>query len=262
MIIQMDAWNIRERDGWGQTQRLRQAGQEPERWHWVYTGTCFRLDHCAETAGGRPVISQRGFVATREGIDALRQQLHAEAMRRGLGQAAGVLVIADGAVWIWRLADDRFPEARQRLDFYHAVQHLSAVGKALCGDDKDKFQQWLRPLIKQLKHQSAIKVISQLEEILQTMPAGAAAAEVEKEVNYLREHRHRMDYRAGSRRAEPIGSGAIESTCRQAQCRFKRPGQYWSQQGDEALLCLETFWRNGRWHLLFPHNRHFDLSKN
>jgi hypothetical protein len=262
MIIQMDAWNIRERDGWGQTQRLRQAGQEPERWHWVYTGTCFRLDHCAETAGGRPVISQRGFVATREGIDALRQQLHAEAMRRGLGQAAGVLVIADGAVWIWRLADDRFPEARQRLDFYHAVQHLSAVGKALFGDDKDKFQQWLRPLIKQLKNQSAIKVISQLEEILQTMPAGAAAVEVEKEVNYLREHQHRMDYRAGSRRGEPIGSGAIESTCRQAQCRFKRPGQYWSKQGDEALLCLETFWRNGRWHLLFPHNRHFDLSKN
>jgi hypothetical protein len=23
--------------------------------------------------------------------------------------------------------------------------------------------------------------------------------------------------------------------------------------GDQALLCLETFWRNGRWHELFPH---------
>jgi hypothetical protein len=41
-----------------------------------------------------------------------------------------------------------------------------------------------------------------------------------------------------------------------------RPGQYWSQQGDEALLCLETFWRNDRWHLFFPHHRLFDLSKN
>src|ERR1700722_17722670 len=142
-------------------------------------------------------------------------------MRRGLGQAAGVLVIADGAVWIWRLADDRFPEARQRLDFYHAVQHLSAVGKALFGDDKDKFQQWLRPLIKQLKNQSAIKVINQLEEILQALPAGAAAAEVEKEVNYLREHRDRMDYRAGSRRKETIRSGAIESICREITCTVK-----------------------------------------
>jgi hypothetical protein len=138
MIIQIDAWNIRERDGWGQSAALRRQGQEPERWHWVYTGTVFRLDHRGHTAAGRPVISERGFVATRQGMDALRAQLHAEAMRRGLGQAAGALVIGDGAVWIWRLADDRFPEARQRLDFYHAVQHLAAVGRALFGEDKEK----------------------------------------------------------------------------------------------------------------------------
>ncbi|HEY5042936.1 MAG TPA: hypothetical protein VIK53_13140 [Verrucomicrobiae bacterium] len=32
----MDAWNIRERDGWGRSQALRRQGQEPERWHWVW----------------------------------------------------------------------------------------------------------------------------------------------------------------------------------------------------------------------------------
>jgi hypothetical protein len=57
-----------------------------------------------------------------------------------------------------------------------------------------------------------------------------------------------------------LGSGAIESTCRQYQCRFKRPGQFWTRSGDEALMCLETFWRNGCWHLLFPHSP--DPSKN
>ena len=148
MIIELDAWNIRERDGWGKTARLRRAGREPERWHWVYTGTCFRLDHRGQTAGGRPVITQRGFVATRQGMDALREQLHAEALRRGLGQAAGALVIGDGAVWLWRLADDRWPQARQRLDFYHAVQHLAAVGRALFGQDQGKFKAWLRPLVR------------------------------------------------------------------------------------------------------------------
>jgi hypothetical protein len=45
----------------------------------------------------------------------------------------------------------------------------------------------------------------------------------------------------------------MESTCRPYQVRFKRPGQFWSQAGDEALMCLETFRRNGRGHLLFPH---------
>jgi hypothetical protein len=261
MIIQLDAWNIRERDAWGQSRALRRQGQEPQRWHWVYTGTCFRLDHRGQTAGGRPVITERGFVATRAGIGALREQLHAEALRRGLGQAASALVIGDGAVWIWRLADDRWPQARQRLDFYHAVQHLAAVGRALFGEDKAKLTPWLKPLVKQLKNQSAIPVIRQLEEALAAMPSGPAAQTVAKEVEYFHEHQARMDYRAGQRAGEPIGSGPVEATCRQTQCRFKRPGQFWSQAGDEALLCLETFWRNGRWHLLFPHTS-FNPARN
>jgi hypothetical protein len=261
MILQLDAWNIRERDAWGKSAALRRRGQEPERWHWVYTGTWFRLDHRGHTAGGRPVITQRGFVATRQGLEGLREQLHAEALRRGLGQAAGALVIADGAVWIWRLADDRWPHARQRLDFYHAVQHLAAVGRTLFGDDAEKLKAWLKPLVRQLKHQSAVKVIRQLEEILQTLPEGPSAEAVQREVDYLREHQERMDYRAAHRAGEPIGSGPVEATCRPAQCRFKRPGQFWTQAGDEALLCLETFWRNGRWSLLFPHTA-FDPARN
>jgi len=261
MIIQMDAWNIRERDGWGQSATLRRKGLEPERWHWVYTGTVFRLDHRGHTAGGRPVISERGFVATRQGIDALREQLHAEALRRGLGQAASALVIGDGAVWIWRLADDRFPQARQRLDFYPAVQHLAAVGRAIHGEDKEKYRTWLKPLVRQLKNESAIKVIRQLEEALAQMPGGTAAQAVTREVAYFHEHEARMDYRAGRRAGEPIGSGPVEATCRQAQCRFKRPGQFWSKRGDEALLCLEMFWRNDRWSLLFPHTA-FNPARN
>ncbi|MFP5248211.1 MAG: hypothetical protein ACLGP3_00110 [Acidobacteriota bacterium] len=68
MVLQIDAWNIRERDQWGQSAAVRKQGAEPERWHWVYTGTCFRLDRRGQTAGGRPVITERGFVATRGGI--------------------------------------------------------------------------------------------------------------------------------------------------------------------------------------------------
>jgi hypothetical protein len=262
MILQIDAWNIRERDHWGETEAKRKKGAEPERWHWVYTGTCFRLDQRAQTAGGRPVVVERGFAATREGIDGLREQLHAEARRRGLGQAAGALVIADGAVWIWRLADDRFPAARQRLDFYHAVQHLAAVGRAVCGNDQTRLKAWLKPLVRQLKNDAAVKVVQQLEAVLATLPAGPAATAVQGEVNYFREHENRLDYRTARRRGEPMGSGAVEATCRQYQCRFKRPGQFWSRSGDEALLALETFWRNGRWHLLFPHANPFDPSRN
>ncbi len=113
------------------------------------------------------------------------------------GQAAGALVIADGAVWVWQLADDHFPQARQRLDFYHAVQHLAAVGRAVFGEDPAQYKAWLKPLVQQLKNQSAIKVIRQLEAVLAGRPAGATAETVRKEVNYFHEHQERMDYRAG-----------------------------------------------------------------
>jgi len=63
---------------------------------------------------------------------------------------------------------------------------------------------------------------------------------------YLVSPQERMDYAAARRNGEPEGSGAMESTCRQYQCRFKRPGQFWSRVGDEALMCLDTFWRNDR----------------
>lgn len=162
-------------------------------------------------------------------------------------------MIGDGAVWIWRLADARWPQAWPRLDFYHAVQHLAAVGRALFDEDK--------ALVRQLKNQSSLKVIRQLEEALAAMPSGAVAQATAKEVAYFHEHAKRMDYRAGQRADQPIGSGPVEVTCRQAQCRFERPGQFWSQRGDEALMCLETFWRNGRWHLLFHHTS-FNPARN
>jgi hypothetical protein len=262
MVIELDAWNIRERDDWGQSEALRQAGHKPERWHWVYGGTCFRLSQRSQTEGGRPVILSRGYVMTREGVDALRDQLWAEAMRRGLGQAEEVLVIADGAVWIWNLVSDRFQQARQRVDFYHVSQHLWAVAHALHPQAESAAAAWVQPLLTQLKEADhACPVILEVEQLRERLQ-GAARQQVDKELDYLQANRGRMDYGAAQKRGEPLGSGAMESTCRQYQVRFKRTGQFWTQTGDEALMCVETFWRNERWHLLFPHVTLSDLSKN
>ena len=259
LVIELDAWNIRERDDWGRSDTLRAQGQEPSRWHWAYGGTCFRLDHRGQSAGGRPVILSRGYVMTRGGVDALKEQLWAQAMRHGLGRANEVLIVADGAVWIWNLAGDRFPGARQRVDFYHVSQHLWAVAHTLHAQDDTAARAWVEPLLAKLKADKGCEVITELEQ-LQARLEGARAVAVQKEVSYLQSHRERMDYGRARPKGEPLGSGAMESTCRQYQCRFKRTGQFWSQTGDEALLCLETFRRNGRWHLLFPHSA--DLSKN
>lgn len=257
LILELDAWNIRERTDWGRTKTLRKKGQEPERWHWVYTATIFRLDQRGHTAAHRPVITERGYVATRTGLEAFEQLVYAEALRRGLTQAAEVLVIADGAIWIWNLVKNRFRRATQRVDLYHVKQHLWSVARELYDQDTAQARQWLRPLFRQLKTKSdgGQRVRDSLQELLRNKTGLTPAQRdaLTKEVGYFTTHTHRMNYASGQRKQQPLGSGAIESTCRQYQVRFKRSGQFWSLAGDEALLALETLRRNERWFLLFPH---------
>ena len=271
MVIEIDAWDIRERDDWGETKTLRAQGKKPERWHWVYMATVFRLDHRGQTAGNRAVITQRGYAATRLGIEALSAQLYREALARGLGQAQLVLIIADGALWIWNLAKDRFPHARQQLDLFHAEEHLWAVAHDLHGKGTPQAQAWVAPLLQQIRDDQTVAVIAALTELKPRL-LEAQQAKVQTQIDYFQHNAHRMKYKEvldarlaceqGQATREqkqlanrPVGSGAIESACRQYQCRFKRTGQFWTTAGDEALMCLETLWRNGRWQELYPHAR-------
>lgn len=261
LVIQIDAWNIRERDAWGKTQARLKRGQKIERWHWVYTATCFRLEQRIAKGKRRAVITERSHVATRHGIDPMMKQLHYEAMKRGLAHAEPVLVIADGAVWIWKAAQDRYSEAIQRLDLFHANAYLWAVANQIHGANTPAARQWVKPLLKQIKADQVARVISTLEELKPTL-SPASLKITDTTIDYYRSNEKRMKYAAGKKRGEPLGSGAIESTCRQMQCRMKRCGQFWSIQGDEALLCLEIFWRNDRWELLFPHLAITSVSNN
>jgi hypothetical protein len=225
----------------------------------VYTATVFRLDQRATTASGRPVITERGFVATRRGLESFQRQLYAEALQRGLLVAESILILADGAVWIWNLATDRFKDAHQRVDLYHIQEHLWTLAHELYGSGSDAARQWVRPFLHGLKHRAdgAQMVIQGLEEIsvtLRKLTANQSQA-IDREINYFREHKDRMDYQHGQALGQPVGSGAVESTCSQYQRRFKLTGQFWSLTGDEAFLALATLHRNGRWHQLFPHDQ-------
>jgi hypothetical protein len=258
MVIEVDAWNIRERDHWGQTEARRKAGEEPERWHWVYTATVFRLDQRATKQSGRPTIADRGYVATREGLESFKRQLYAEALQRGLLQAETVLVLGDGAVWIWKLAADTFGHATQRLDLYHAKEHLWTLAGDLHGHGSPDADAWVRPYLRWLdqRKDGALDVIRSLDDLQRTLNTFDQKQQkaLAREVAYLTEHKDRMDYKQARKQGQPAGSGAIESTCSQYQRRFKLTGQFWSLAGDEALLALDTLHRNGRWHLLFPHD--------
>jgi hypothetical protein len=257
LIIEIDAWNIRERDDWGKTKKLRAQGKQPERWHWVFTATVFRLDQRGHTQGGRRVISDRGYVATRQGLEAFTQQLYVEALLRGLLHAEQVLILADGAIWIWNLARDRFKDAKQRVDLFHVKEHLHELARTLYGEGTPEAQQWLKPLLRFLesRKEGALDVLHELEDLPQRLQNLTASQQekLNQEIGYFTTHHQRMDYKQAKANGEPVGSGPVESTARQYQTRFKCTGQFWTLQGDEPLLALATLYRNERWHLLYPH---------
>ncbi len=257
LVIEIDAWNIRERDNWGLSDQFREAGQDTGRWHWVYTATVFRLDQRGSTAAGRPLIAERGYVATRSGIDGFRSQLYAEALQRGLLQAEEVLILADGAIWIWNIANDRFQGAHQRVDLYHVKEHLWTLAKELFGDTP-KATEWVTPFLAWLERRQdgALDVLHGLQGLRACLDQFTASQQqtIEREIGYFEQHKNRMDYKTAKSLGQPLGSGAVESTCAQFQRRFKLPGQFWSLEGDEAFLALATLHHNNRWHRLFPHD--------
>lgn len=48
-----------------------------------------------------------------------------------------LVVLGDGAVWLWKLAETRFPKAIQILDFWHALEYVGAVVREAFPNDEE-----------------------------------------------------------------------------------------------------------------------------
>jgi hypothetical protein len=254
MVIQADGFKTRERDDWGRSEELRQAGAAPERWHETKAGTIFLLPdrvRCGDKRP-RPTILRRSYVSTRQGPFEFSQMLFAQAVRQGLLAAKVVLFIADGGVWLWKIKDDRFPEAMATLDHYHASEHLWTVARARYGDEKEA-EKWVRPLIHQLRHGGEAGVLTTLQQMAEVVeqikPEERDVDEktILREWEYFNRHRDHIHYESNAAKGYPIGSGCIESTCKQFQLRVKRCGQFWDTPNLEGMLCLYSRYLMSLW---------------
>ena len=252
LVLMMDAWLIRERDAWGRSEALRKQGVRPERWHDVKSARLFRLEERATNQSGRPMLLSSHVVATRGDAAAFSELVFGEALRWGALRASRVLVVADGGVWIWHLVEDRFSWADSlTLDFYHAAAHLWTVAHALFGEGSEAARVWVEGLRRKLRHGQHKRVVKTLADLARMGQELAIADVLEREAAYFGSHAEHLDYAAKGRRGEPIGSGAMESACKQYQLRFKRPGQFWAHE--EGLLELYSRRMSGRWESLWPH---------
>jgi hypothetical protein len=239
-VVLVDGWQVRHRGpGWGE----EKAKQNRVEWHEMKLGVYYPVEQATRKENGRGELMDKVVVGWVGESVALGQRLHWEAQRAGLGRARQLEMLGDGAPWIWNLKQDRWRRATEVLDFYHASEHLWVVGRALKGEAQAAA--WVEPLRHQLRHgkeKRVLRVIAGLR-----APKGQRGQTVRREQNYFARHKHRMNYQELVARGWPIGSGTVESACRQHQCRFKRPGQFWTAEGLRHLCALTEARHNHHW---------------
>src|SRR5437588_1330974 len=71
------------------------------------------------------------YVARRTAKGGFGPLLYALAEQSGLNRAKQVVVLGDGAPWIWKLVAEHFPGAVQIVDLYHAQGHVWDVAHAV-----------------------------------------------------------------------------------------------------------------------------------
>jgi hypothetical protein len=155
--------------------------------------------------------------------------LWALAVERQVPQAAEVALVADGADWIWNLADDLFPGAVQIVDWYHATEHLAAAAEALHPTDAEAAQRWREARTDNL-------FLGHLAAIIQPLERAGLTTQAE----YFRKHTRRMQYQEFHEQDYPLGSGTVESGIKRFKHRLCGAGMRWSRPGVDRMLVVRA----------------------
>lgn len=130
-----------------------------------------------------------------------------------------MIVLADGARWIWNLVDQLIPHALQILDFSHAKHSLWEAGKIIYGEGSAFVAPWVKERETLLLEDKGEQGIAHLQHFVDLRPALAPI------LHYFQHNAARMRYGTYRQRGYFIVSGAIESAGKQiTAARIKGPG--------------------------------------
>jgi hypothetical protein len=185
------------------------------------------------------------YVASTGDAVAFGKQLWEELQSRGMDGLEIAQITADGAPWIWNLADIYYPGATPLLDFYHAAEHLYKTSAALWS--KATAAAWCRERLKQLKTGELDSFFTELRRVAEKHALDDPALDPKRLLNYFETNRNRLGYADAKKNNFPIGSGVVESAGRHiVQQRLKQSGMRWSLPGAQAVLNLRTRHRSGQ----------------
>ncbi len=157
-----------------------------------------------------------------------------EAQLRGMACAKQVVVLGDGAPWIWEVARVNFPAATCILDLYHAYEHVNEVAVLAYPDESPQTghaRQWRH----WLKAGKVDRFIAAAARRARSRPTWKP--EILQALGYFRNNRDRMQYAKFKRAGFFVGSGVVEAGCKTVVGqRTKQSGMFWHVQGAQNVL--------------------------
>jgi hypothetical protein len=198
-----------------------------------------------------PLVSDGTLMGKDEFLDLLRLYLH----QLGIALAEVVVLIGDGAPWIWKNIPHLLTELGCRpeqiveiLDTSHACQHVYQIAEALFGATSQA-KDWARKWAKKLKRGHINAFLAQINRCLSQSEAKDPEA-VQTQLDYFQEHHQhgRLDYARFRVNKLPVGSGVVESLIRQVvNLRLKSSGKFWLLDAAEAFLHARCQWAAHQW---------------
>jgi hypothetical protein len=197
----------------------------------------------------RKAIRHREYVATLEPVESFRDQLYRHYSHVVGQQPHQVVVLGDGAAWIWAMADLLFPQCIAILDFFHVSEYLWKVAQEAWPQAPDEQQRWVDTQQEALKRSQLAEVVAACQRL---PPASTGLSDaVKRLVSYIEHNHTRMDYQRYLALGLMIGSGVVESSNRRIVTqRLKHSGMFWSQRGAQAVMNLRACYLSdsSRWH--------------
>ena len=146
-----------------------------------------------------------------------------------------VVLLGDGAGWVWNTMLKHFPQGAQILDFYHVFEHLHVVANLQFRDDAEWGHEWAEATMIRLCEGHYKRVIASLNRM--NACDEQVEQEIEKLIGYLNNHGPKMNYGEALARGYPIGSGGIESANKYiCHTRLKRSGAWWVNEMANNVL--------------------------
>jgi hypothetical protein len=208
-------------------------------WHEVKGGVWWQVD------GQGRAYNKTYYADTCQAAD-LSDLVWATGFARQADQAGELIFVADGADWIWRLVTAHFPQAVQIVDWYHASSYLPPIADEGFSDETQR-QVWLEQTKAALWAGDITTVIAACQEqVRPQLPVDQDPAQ--KAVRYFTNHGHRMNYAAYRAKGYQIGSGTMESACKQLGAgRLKITGARWLKTGGRLVTKARTAYLSGQW---------------